>query len=147
MSNQLFITVKYGDNKEELFNPHCKSLLLLDCIREKCYCQDGIILDLVDEQGNVSNISEKDNLGEYANQFLEGRRTYVLIRITKSANIEMTPNKYESLLHNIEMVYPELSERLDRMSRPAQLSPKIGSKQGLSKRKSKAKSPKRSARH
>ena len=66
---------------------------------------------------------------------------------SESANIEMTPNKYESLLHNIEMVYPELSERLDRMSRPAQLSPKIGSKQGLSKRKSKAKSPKRSARH
>merc|ERR1712228_353143 len=106
---------------------------------EKCFCQDGIILDLVDEQGNVSNISDKDNLGEYASQFLEGRRNYVLIRVTKSANVDITPNKYESLLQNIEKLYPDLAERLERMSRPAQLSPKAGSKQAGSKRRTKAK--------
>ncbi|XP_076818083.1 uncharacterized protein C22orf15-like [Clavelina lepadiformis] len=149
MSNQLFITVKYGENREELFNPHCKSLLLLECIREKCKCGGGVILDLVDESGTLSNISENNNLSEYASQFLEGRRKYVLIKVIKSSNLDVEPNKYESLLSNIEKTYPELAERLERLSRPTQLSPKGKNWQTAKKRLgtsvSKTKSPKRNS--
>ncbi|CAK8692188.1 unnamed protein product [Clavelina lepadiformis] len=108
MSNQLFITVKYGENREELFNPHCKSLLLLECIREKCKCGGG-----------------------------------------ESSNLDVEPNKYESLLSNIEKTYPELAERLERLSRPTQLSPKGKNWQTAKKRLgtsvSKTKSPKRNS--
>nr|XP_002120558.1 uncharacterized protein C22orf15-like [Ciona intestinalis] len=148
MSTQLFITVRYGENKEELFNPHCKSLLLLECIREKCRCGDEAILDLVDEAGNVSNISDKENLTEYASQYLEGRRKYVLIKVIRSTNVDTEPHKYESLLLNLEKHYPELAERLDRLSRPAEVIPKGKNWQGSKKRSSqvsKTKSPKRNS--
>lgn len=40
------------------------------------------ILDLVDENGQVANISDIENSAEYANQFVEGRTDYVLIKVS-----------------------------------------------------------------
>ena len=39
------------------------------------------ILDLIDETGALSNLSEKSNLTDYASQYLEGRRKYILIKV------------------------------------------------------------------
>ncbi|XP_039254974.1 uncharacterized protein C22orf15-like [Styela clava] len=149
MSTQLFISVRYGENRQELFNPHCKSQLLLDCIREKCHCREGEILDLVDENGNVAMISDADNSTEYASQFLEGRKNYVLIRIIKSLSGK-EPNRYEALLQNIERHHPDLAERLERMSKPAQLTTAKDKKFQSAKKRGtlshiKAKSPKRNS--
>jgi len=41
-----------------------------------------VILDLIDETGALSNISEKTSLTDYASQYLEGRRKYILIKVT-----------------------------------------------------------------
>lgn len=117
MSAQFFITVRYGENKQEIFNPHCKTLLLLECIKEKCRRSDAETLDLVDENGQVANISDAENSSEYASQFVEGRKNYVLIKVSKSGSAK-EPNKYEPLLDNLEKSHPELKEKLRRMSKP-----------------------------
>ncbi|XP_070578987.1 uncharacterized protein [Ptychodera flava] len=36
----MFITVKYGDDKSEIFNPNCLNVILLHNIRERCDCDD-----------------------------------------------------------------------------------------------------------
>ncbi|KAK2562255.1 hypothetical protein P5673_014517 [Acropora cervicornis] len=36
-----FITVKFGDDAEELFNPNCVTVNLLDNLRQRCGCQKG----------------------------------------------------------------------------------------------------------
>ena len=60
------------------------------------------------------------------------------------------PQKYESLLGNIEKIYPDLAERLERLSKPSQLSARGKNWQGTKKRLSgmvvmKSKSPKRNS--
>ncbi|XP_002736063.1 uncharacterized protein CXorf65 homolog [Saccoglossus kowalevskii] len=109
-----FITVKYGDNQQRIFNPMCSSMILLECIRKNCQCEKGVTLDLLDENGHVKNLPE--NLQSYASDFLEGRGTYWLIKVEKGN--EDTPNKYTLLLSQPEKHCPELQQRLEHLSKP-----------------------------
>ncbi|XP_077996078.1 uncharacterized protein LOC144449420 [Glandiceps talaboti] len=109
-----FITVKYGDNQQRIFNPLCSNLILLECIRRNCKCEKGITLDLSDAEGNVKYLSE--NLHAYANNYLEGRGTYWLIRVDKG--VGDNPNKYTLLLTEPEKYYPDLNQRLENLSKP-----------------------------
>ncbi|XP_022095854.1 uncharacterized protein CXorf65 homolog [Acanthaster planci] len=111
-----FITVKYGDNEQKLFNPYCSSLILLECIRKNCNITDAdATLDLSDALGSIKRLP--DNLHSYANTLLDGRETYWVIKVEKGAG-ENDPTKYTLLIDDPEKNCPELSSRLQDLSRP-----------------------------
>lgn len=115
-SAQSFIKVKYGDNQEAIFNPWCTTHTLLEWIRRKCHCDEDIVLDLVDLEGQVKNLSSIST-EEYASAFVNGRETYVLIKVDKQGENE--PNRYVSLLNNLDEWNHDLMVKLNNMSRPA----------------------------
>jgi len=111
--DQSFIIVKYGDNREALFNPWCSSYTLMEWIRRKCNCDDDITLDLVDLEGQVKNLSTRSK--EYASEVVTPRETYILIRVEKYSDGK---HHYTSLLDNLEEVNPDLMVKLNSISRP-----------------------------
>ncbi|XP_045173617.2 uncharacterized protein CXorf65 homolog [Mercenaria mercenaria] len=109
-----FIIVKYGDNEEAIFNPWCSSYTLMEWIRKKCNCDDDIVIDLVDMDGQVTNLPGRTK--EYATEVVTARGIYILIRV------ERLPDNgqfhYTALLNNLEESNPELMVKLNSMSRP-----------------------------
>ncbi|XP_065056106.1 uncharacterized protein CXorf65 homolog [Rhopilema esculentum] len=77
----MFITVRYGDGQELLFNPKCRINVLLESIKTKCNCDKGVIIDLCDEKGNMKKLFE--NPESYANEFLSERDSFILIKVEK----------------------------------------------------------------
>lgn len=113
-SSQSFIIVKYGDNEEAIFNTWCSTHTLIEWIRRKCKCDEDIILDLVDLDGQVKNLASGTE--EYASDYVTGRETYILIRVEKQS--DNGQNKYVSLLNNLDEFNPDLMVKLNNMSRP-----------------------------
>ncbi|XP_048761935.1 uncharacterized protein LOC125670666 isoform X1 [Ostrea edulis] len=116
-NDQSFIRVKYGDNQEAIFNPWCSSYTLMEWIRKKCNCENDILIDLVDMDGQVKNLSARTK--EYASEVVNPRETYVLIRV-EIFFPEIGDGKYNytSLLNNLGDVNPDLFGKLSVMSRP-----------------------------
>ncbi|XP_064613039.1 uncharacterized protein C22orf15-like [Liolophura sinensis] len=112
---QSFIVVRYGDNQEALFNPWCTSTTLIEWIRKKCDCADNDVIDLLDLDGQVKFLSAKEK--EYACDVVDGRQTYILIRIEKQGENE--PSKYISLLNNLDKLNPDLMVKLNDLSKPS----------------------------
>lgn len=109
-----FIIVKYGDNEEAIFNPWCSSHTLMEWIRKKCNCEEDVTIDLVDLEGQVTNLAGRSK--EYANEIVTGRGTYILIRVEKLQ--ENGQYHYTSLLNNLEDTMPDLMVKLNSLSRP-----------------------------
>ncbi|XP_052081091.1 uncharacterized protein CXorf65 homolog [Mytilus californianus] len=74
-----FITVKYGDSQEDIFNPNCRTFNLLRCIQRRCKCNDEV--ELSDESGNIKFLRECPN--RYASEMLTDRESLVLLRVEK----------------------------------------------------------------
>ncbi|TRZ20966.1 hypothetical protein HGM15179_006147 [Zosterops borbonicus] len=73
----------------------------------------GDCIDLVDEKGNLMNLSKvADPKSECASKYLQGRKCYILIRIVREENSEATC--YESLLEDLEKHYPGLLDQLQQ---------------------------------
>ncbi|XP_076452677.1 uncharacterized protein CXorf65 homolog isoform X2 [Babylonia areolata] len=102
---QTFIIIKYGDNQEAIANPFCSTHALLEWMRRKSHCDDDSVLDLVDLEGQVKNLPSSTE--EYANDYVTGRETYILIRVDKQADSTGT-NRYVSLLNNLDDLHPDL---------------------------------------
>jgi len=66
-------------------------------------------IDLLSEDGEFARISQRPYAR--ANLTLEGRQTYVLIKV-----MDARKPKYISLLNNLEQVNPGLAERLENLS-------------------------------
>ncbi|XP_013420484.1 uncharacterized protein LOC106180860 [Lingula anatina] len=81
----MFITVKYGEGHEAIFNPQCRVGLLLNCIKERCRCLNRDI-ELSDVQGNVKNLRQSPR--RYANEFLTPRQAFVLLQVDNSEDSE-----------------------------------------------------------
>ncbi|KAJ7374062.1 hypothetical protein OS493_009393 [Desmophyllum pertusum] len=92
-----FITVKFGDNEEELFNPNCVTVNLLDNLRRRCGCQKGSGKEL-------KNLHEFPT--QYAHRFLKGREVFVLIKVEKGQGDQ--PTTYTALLNDLERSNPKL---------------------------------------
>lgn len=113
-SSQSFIIVKYGDDQEAIFNPWCSTHTLLEWIRRKCQCENDIVIDLVDLEGQVKNLASGTE--EYASDYVTARETYILIRVERQG--DNGPNRYISLLNNLDKFNPDLMVKLNNMSRP-----------------------------
>ncbi|XP_066545781.1 uncharacterized protein C22orf15 isoform X2 [Amia ocellicauda] len=112
----MFITVCFGDDQKELFNPNCRIINLIHSLRERCNLECEECVDLVDESGELVNFSERQSSQEYASSFLKERHSYILIKVTKGEGSE--GNKYESLLLNLGKSYPEVADLLKKLSNP-----------------------------
>ncbi|KAK2143720.1 hypothetical protein LSH36_818g00011 [Paralvinella palmiformis] len=86
----MFVTVKFGEQEETIFNPQCKCVTLLSTIKQRC-CDDDVEVDLSDENGNVKNLRESPN--RYADEILADRENLVLLKVdrTDSGDCQFTP--------------------------------------------------------
>ncbi|XP_055516766.1 uncharacterized protein CXorf65 homolog isoform X1 [Leucoraja erinacea] len=104
----MFITVLYGDNEHALFNPYCKTQILLDYIKQNCHYETEAEIDLADENGEVKNLLL--NQHSYSSDILTGREVYVLLGV----NRPVSPSKptYTPLLNNNNIVTPKFLAKL-----------------------------------
>ncbi|PAA75516.1 hypothetical protein BOX15_Mlig025751g2 [Macrostomum lignano] len=97
----MFIVVKYGDNKQQLFNPKCLAQALLANIRERCGCSEDDVLDLSDEDGNVKRISKR--LDEDPEIVFRDRESLILVKEIKMTSSEGAEERlYMPLLDQLE---------------------------------------------
>lgn len=82
----MFITVRFGDCEESLFNPTCRIELLLDAIKRRCNCTKDATVDLSDEAGNLKYLGNHPL--SYASELLKARESFVLIRVEKRDEAE-----------------------------------------------------------
>ncbi|OCU01853.1 uncharacterized protein C22orf15 [Xenopus laevis] len=112
----MFITVKFGADQQIILNPNSKVVNLVESLREKCQCGPEVSLDLLDESGNLVNLSDLEGSQDIASNYMRERQCYVLVKIIRGDGSE--PVRYESMLENLWKRHPELAERLQKLSRP-----------------------------
>ncbi|XP_078667140.1 uncharacterized protein LOC144908991 [Branchiostoma floridae x Branchiostoma belcheri] len=106
--HEFLCCIFYPDRQEAIFNPNCKTRLLLDSIKRRCNCHQDIDVDLSDELGNVKNLQQ--GLHKYANELLEEREKLVLLKVDKIEGAEQ-PN-YTPLLNDREAIDSRFLARL-----------------------------------
>lgn len=80
----VYISVRFGDSQQEIFNPNCKTYLLLKNIKHKCKCDREADIELSDESGNIKNLRDPGFQQRYATDFLDERERLVLLKVTRS---------------------------------------------------------------
>uniref|UniRef100_A0A8C4T5F0 Uncharacterized protein n=2 Tax=Erpetoichthys calabaricus TaxID=27687 RepID=A0A8C4T5F0_ERPCA len=113
---KMFVTVRFGEDQREIFNPNCRTVNFLHSLKERCGCEAEACVDLIDELGTLVNLSERENSSEYTNSFLKERHDYILIQVIRGESNEN--NRYESLLLNLGKHYPDVSDFLQKLSNP-----------------------------
>lgn len=99
-----------------------------------------MVLDLIDqEEGNLTNLPERQQ--DYANEFITGRKKYVLLQVERMAE-GGTYFKYKSLLNNLDDLYPDLASKLEELSKKPQ-TPKTRGRGAAAIRKTTLKPPKK----
>lgn len=93
----VYISVRYGESQQEIFNPNCKTYLLLKTIKHKCKCDREADIELSDESGNIKNLRDPGFQQRYATEFLDEREKLVLLKVTRS-DIESNQLTYTPLL-------------------------------------------------
>lgn len=106
----MFITVRFGDCEQSIFNPNCRTELLLDAIKRKCNCTKDATVDLSDELGNLKYLGNHPL--SYASEHLKARESFVLIRVEKRGEAE--GDYYIPLLNDMVTITPAFLERLSR---------------------------------
>ncbi|CAH1791557.1 unnamed protein product [Owenia fusiformis] len=152
----MFITVKYGDNKDLICNPSCAVVNLLNNIKRRCGLgNSNVVLDLSDETGLVKDLDIHRR--DYASKHLFSHKTYILVQKTtipvdpsenpdaQEGNLSPQPPQYNftPLLEDWQNLFPEYKLHIPeatkkRKARTASKSPSpAGKMTSKSKRKSK----------
>ncbi|RDD44280.1 Uncharacterized protein CXorf65-like protein [Trichoplax sp. H2] len=129
-----FITVKFGDNKSEIFNPNCRNTSLIDNIKERCDCEKDDWISLSDERGILKKIHL--NLLDYASNYLEPRGVFILIKIEKDENSDDHELTYTPLLDSLEQDQKFLARLRPKPKSPSTNSPAKDKKYDLKRRRS-----------
>lgn len=79
----VYITVSYGASQEQIFNPNCRTSLLLKNIRHRCKC-DTEDIELSDESGNIKNLRDPGFAQRYASELLDERERLVLLKVEQN---------------------------------------------------------------
>jgi len=115
-----FITVKYGDNSEKIFNPNCVSSVLLSFIKISCgFDDENYQVDLATESGEVIDLANHGK--EYAKKYLDDRRVYILVKIIEGE--DDSPTSYTPLLNQLpeKMKFTVISSGRNRQKRTGTL--------------------------
>ncbi|MGH0162301.1 UNVERIFIED_CONTAM: hypothetical protein FKN15_067497 [Acipenser sinensis] len=67
-------------HEQALFNIQCQTVLLLDCIKHNCHCENEEEIDLADKSGQVKNLSQNER--RYASEVLNEREELILISVS-----------------------------------------------------------------
>ncbi|KAK7471335.1 hypothetical protein BaRGS_00036010 [Batillaria attramentaria] len=109
----MYVTVRFGEGQEAIFNPNCKNVALLRSIRDRCLRLEEDVetlcaeIELSDESGNIKFL--RDSPMRYANEILNDREILVLLRVEKH---EGTLASYTPLLKDEEAITEEFLSRL-----------------------------------
>lgn len=116
----MFITVRFGDCQEALFNPNCMIKVLLEDIKKRCRRNREELIDLSDESGNLKNLL--DHKTEYATDLLKARHSFILIRLEKKQGEDLFT--YTPLLNDIRTITTTFLQHLTRpQSSQSSISP------------------------
>ena len=113
----MFITVRYGNNQQLLFNPLCRIANLLTDIKQRCALTQPIEnIDLCDETGVAKELPL--HFQAYGSKFLDSLGTFVVVERRKVL-VEIPPEqqtpdgeetkteiKFTSLLHEASKLIP-----------------------------------------
>ncbi|XP_051888452.1 uncharacterized protein C22orf15-like [Pristis pectinata] len=100
----------------KIFNHRCRIVNFIDYIKQTCGTGTEACIDLVDEAGNLMNLSAQQNSLEPASNILTARQRYILIKMSKQGDSETV--KYEAILDNIEHLHPAVADQLRKLSNP-----------------------------
>ncbi|KAL5013359.1 hypothetical protein ScPMuIL_007629 [Solemya velum] len=106
----VYITVRYGEREQEIFNPNCRTKALLSSIKRRCQCATDVEIELSDESGNVKNM--RLALNRYASEILTERETLVLLRVQKNKSENDGTTLYIPLLNDNEAITKEFLAKL-----------------------------------
>lgn len=127
----MFITVRFGDCQEALFNPNCIIKVLLEDIKKRCRRNREELIDLSDESGNLKNLL--DHKTEYATDLLKARHSFILIRLEKKQGEDLFT--YTPLLNDIRTI---TSTFLQHLTRPQSSQSSVSPPSRQGRRKSSA---------
>ncbi|XP_073415306.1 uncharacterized protein C22orf15 homolog isoform X2 [Dendrobates tinctorius] len=97
----MFITVKFGADHQILLNPNCKSINLTESLRERCQCGPEVAIDLLDESGNLINLSDFEGSQDNATNYLKERQTYILVKIIQRLQKLSNPHARDKLRNSV----------------------------------------------
>jgi len=127
----MFITVRFGDCQEALFNPNCMIKVLLEDIKKRCRRNREELIDLSDESGNLKNLL--DHKTEYATDLLKARHSFILIRLEKKQGEDLFT--YTPLLNDTRTI---TSTFLQHLTRPQSSQSSVSPPSRQGRRKSSA---------
>ncbi|XP_031568799.1 uncharacterized protein LOC116303408 isoform X2 [Actinia tenebrosa] len=107
----MFITVKFGDCEEALFNANCQIIHLLEDIKRRCRCTQEDLVDLSDIHGSVRCLI--DNQKSNASDFLKERETFILVKVEKLEGNDRPT--YTPLLKDKDYITGDFLESLSRI--------------------------------
>ncbi|XP_076447164.1 uncharacterized protein CXorf65 homolog [Babylonia areolata] len=104
-----YVTVRYGEGQEAIFNPNCRAVSLLRSIRDRCTAHISVTadIDLSDEDGNIKYL--RDTPFRYASEILGDRECLILLRVDKHDGAYAS---YTPLLKDDEAITEEFLARL-----------------------------------
>ncbi|XP_074633931.1 uncharacterized protein CXorf65 homolog isoform X2 [Acropora palmata] len=120
----MFITVRFGDCQEALFNPNCMIKVLLEDIKKRCRRNREELIDLSDESGNLKNLL--DHKTEYATDLLKARHSFILIRLEKKQGEDLFT--YTPLLNDIRTITSTFLQKPAKETRRKRVWPQLPAK-------------------
>ncbi|XP_060050776.1 uncharacterized protein C22orf15 homolog [Erinaceus europaeus] len=115
----MFITVMFGAGCWELVNPWCNLVTLSAHLKQRGKVPTDATIALLAEDGHLVSLDKGLKEGASPDPTMDSlqlqeRGTYVLVQIIKGEG--GAPNRYESLLENLDDWNPELAEELRNLS-------------------------------
>ncbi|XP_051964150.1 uncharacterized protein C22orf15-like [Xyrauchen texanus] len=109
----MFVTVIFGEGREELLNINCKIINFIHCIKEKCNLGVQDDVDLMDRMGELMNLNEKAQSTDLISSLLKERASYIPVRVSRG---EGTEGPKYSAVSGFGTSYPELAEVLRKLT-------------------------------
>ncbi|KAK7146166.1 hypothetical protein R3I93_013799 [Phoxinus phoxinus] len=102
----MFITVIFGEGREEILNLNCNIINFIHCIKEKCNLDPQETVDLMDRTGELVNLTERAQSTDLVCSLLKERESYIPLRVSRGEGSEGP--KY-SAVYDFGTSYPELA--------------------------------------
>ncbi|XP_046851893.1 uncharacterized protein LOC124445231 [Xenia sp. Carnegie-2017] len=112
--------ILFLDSQQELFNPDCRNINLIENIKKRCKCRDKDMIDLADESGLVKSMNERPS-EQLASEYLECRKTYVLVEVKRrleGASGHLFKS-YKPLLNGLDESNPDFIAKIASQNRAA----------------------------
>ncbi|XP_078063941.1 uncharacterized protein LOC144489987 isoform X5 [Mustelus asterias] len=83
MSRNMMSILSIQADQIAILNHSCRIMNFIDFVKQTCKCETEACIDLIDESGNLMNLSAQQNSFQFASNILKERKKYILIKVTK----------------------------------------------------------------